>query len=48
MSVLPEIVASIPGIPLTHLVALLGIGALVLAAFTVHAIVTVVKGRDNQ
>lgn len=47
MPALSELFSLIPGIPLTHLMGFLGICALGLAAYTVHAVVTLAKGRDK-
>lgn len=47
MPSISEIIALLPGIPLPHVIAILGVGILGLAFFTVHAVLTIAKGRDR-
>ncbi len=47
MSSISDLLALLPTIPLAHVIALLSVGILALAFFTVHAVLTLAKGRDK-
>ena len=47
MAIIPEVLSLIPNIPTVDFVALLGLGCIGLAFFTVHAVVTLAKTRDK-
>ena len=45
MSILPNLVALLPDIPLAHLAVLVSLGGLALAGFAIHAVLTIAKRR---
>lgn len=47
MPSLPDIIALVPAIPLTHVIAIVSIGSLALAFFTVHAILTIAREKQK-
>lgn len=48
MDVAADLISSLPEIPIEHLIAVIALGALALAAWAIHAVTTVATDRKPK